>query len=69
MYYRDYVSVNPDVHHADPCITGTRIPVSILVASLADGTSMEEVLDAYPQLESKHILAALEYAAQHPGGV
>lgn len=52
------------IHHGEPCIAGTRIPVRIIVGSLADGLSFEEILAEYPQLQTADIQAALAYAAE-----
>ena len=57
--WQDRIVVAEDLHHGDPCIKGTRIPVRTLIGSLADGMRPEEILDAYPQLEEKDLLAAL----------
>jgi uncharacterized protein (DUF433 family) len=61
--WKEHIMVAPELHHGDPCITGTRIPVSIIVGSLADGMTAKEILDAYPQLSPADIQAALSYAA------
>jgi uncharacterized protein (DUF433 family) len=61
------VVVTPDIHHGDPCIKGTRIPVAIIVGSLADGMSPSEIRGAYPQLTMEDIHAALAYAAEVVG--
>ena len=61
--WQDRIAVDEDLHHGDPCIKGTRIPVRTLIGSLADGMRPEEVLDAYPQLAEEDLLAALAYAA------
>jgi uncharacterized protein (DUF433 family) len=45
------------------CIRGMRIPVSAIVAQIAHGSSTEEVLDAYPDLEQDDVREAVEYAA------
>ena len=58
------VVMDPEVHHGDPCIKGTRVPVSIIVGSIADGMGVEEVRAAYPQLSVEDIRAALAYAAE-----
>ena len=58
------VVIVPDLHHGDPCIKGTRIPVAMIVGSLADGMTPEEIQDAYPQLTVEDIQAALAYAAE-----
>jgi uncharacterized protein (DUF433 family) len=52
------------VHHGEPCITGTRIPVSVLVGSIADGDTVADLLEAYPALTHEDIAAALHYAAE-----
>ena len=61
--WEDHVTMDPDLHHGDPCITGTRIPVAMIIGSLADGMKDAEILEAYPQLKVKDIQAALAYAA------
>lgn len=62
--WKGRVLIDPAIHHGDPSIKGTRIPVSIIVGSIADGMSMSEVLHAYPQLTPEDIRAALAYAAE-----
>jgi len=61
--WRERVVCDPDLHSGEPCIKGTRIPVSILVDSLAD-MSMDELLAEYPQLSREDLQAALHYAAE-----
>lgn len=62
--WKERVIIDPDVHHGDPCIKGTRIPVNIIVGSIADGMDFKAVLAAYPQLTQEDINAALAYAAE-----
>jgi len=61
--WKERVTIDSDIHHGDPCITGTRIPVTTIVGSLADGMTVEEILEAYPQLTPIDVKAALAYAA------
>ena len=61
--WQDHIQIAPDLHHGDPCIKGTLIPVNTIIGSLADGMAVEEILAAYPQLTREDILAALAYAA------
>ena len=61
MYGR--ISINPKVCHGQACIRGTRIPVHQIVHMLANGDTIEELLEQYPSLERDDILACLDYAA------
>ena len=61
--WRQRIVCDPQVHHGEPCVCGTRIAVSVLVASLAD-MSIDELLGEYPQLTREDIQAALYYAAE-----
>jgi uncharacterized protein (DUF433 family) len=61
--WQDHVALSDDLHHGDPCIKGTRIPIRTLIGSLADGLKPEEILREYPQLSQDDLLGALAYAA------
>ena len=61
--WQERVVVDADLHHGDPCIKGTRIPVAMIIGSLADGMSYGQIRQAYPQLSDEDILASLAYAA------
>jgi uncharacterized protein (DUF433 family) len=62
--WRDRVNIDPDIRHGEPCIRGTRVPIAVIVGSLADGMSEEEIRQAYPQVTLEDIRAALAYAAE-----
>jgi uncharacterized protein (DUF433 family) len=59
--WHTYISVDPEIHHGEPCIKGTRIPVSVIVRSVTDGMTHDEIIDAYPQLTQESIQAAMSY--------
>jgi uncharacterized protein (DUF433 family) len=61
--WQERVVVDVDLHHGVPCIKGTRIPVAIIVGSLADGMTHDQIRQAFPQLTDDDISAALAYAA------
>jgi uncharacterized protein (DUF433 family) len=61
--WRDLVTSTPAVMHGQVCIRGTRIPVSLILGSLADGMTADEILADYPTLTHEAINAALAYAA------
>lgn len=47
-----------------PCIRGLRIPVATVVGMLAEGMSADEVVEAYPDLETADVQEALRFAAE-----
>lgn len=49
------ISVNPNVCFGKPCIKGTRIWVSMLLDMLADGMSMDQIIDDFPHLKREDI--------------
>ena len=61
---RDRIRIDPAIHHGEPCIVGTRIPVRTIVACLGDGDSVDDVLQNWPQLEREDVREALQYAAE-----
>ncbi len=65
--WHTFISVDPEIHHGEPCIKGTRVPVSMIVGSIADGMSFDEIIDAYPQLKEESIEAALKMNQRKTG--
>jgi uncharacterized protein (DUF433 family) len=63
MDWQEHITVNPAVLHGKACIRGTRIPVAVVLANLAEGLSIDEVIQSYPSLTAEGIQAALAYAA------
>ena len=57
------ITVASDVCHGKACIKGTRIMVSVILDSLAEGLTAEEILKDYPTLTKEDLQAALEYAS------
>jgi len=58
------ISSHPDLRGGEPCIKGTRIPVSVIVASVAQGLTRQDIIREYPQLMDEDITAALMYASE-----
>jgi uncharacterized protein (DUF433 family) len=63
MGWRERISIDPRIHHGKPCIKGTRVPASVIVGSVAEGNSVERILESWPQLTAEDIEAALRFAA------
>lgn len=57
------ITIDPEICHGKPCIKGTRIPVFVILDLLAANLSVEEIIEAYPDLAVEDIKAAIEYAA------
>jgi uncharacterized protein (DUF433 family) len=62
--WRRRITIDAAIHHGDPCITGTRVPVSVIAGSVADGDTFEQVSASYPQLAREDIQPALRFAAE-----
>ena len=58
------VTVDPGVCGGRPCIRDTRIEIAIILDGLAEGLTIEDIIDHYPQLTREDIRAALAYAAE-----
>jgi uncharacterized protein (DUF433 family) len=58
------IVVDPKIMVGKPVIKGTRIPVDMIIRQLAQGSTIEEILEDYPQLKRGDIRAALEYCAE-----
>jgi len=63
LNWRKYIVIDPDVLGGAPIIKGTRVPVQIVIGSLAGGMSVAEVCEQY-RLTPEHVQAALAYAAE-----
>lgn len=63
MEIAPHINVDPAICGGTPVITGTRIPVSIVLSSLASTMTEEEVLADYV-LTREQVKASLAYAAR-----
>jgi uncharacterized protein (DUF433 family) len=60
--WQDFFESKPNVCGGEVCAAGTRIPVTVILDSLAEGSTKEEILRSYPTLKAAHIDAALHFA-------
>jgi uncharacterized protein (DUF433 family) len=58
------ITVDPDTMGGMPCIRGLRIPVATVVAMVADGLTVAEIIDELPDLTAEDVAEALRYAAE-----
>jgi len=64
---KELIETNPEIMLGKPVIKGTRIPVELIVRKLGEGSTVEDLLDGYPNLSREAVLAALIYAANTIG--
>ena len=60
--WESFISGDPRILDGKPVITGTRVPVSIVVGSVGGGMTVAEVMEEY-RLTQDQVHAALSYAA------
>jgi uncharacterized protein (DUF433 family) len=59
----DRITFDQSVMGGKACIRGMRVTVSLIVNLVANGMGAEEIIEAYPYLESEDIRQALRFAA------
>ncbi|KPV64777.1 MAG: hypothetical protein AOA65_0844 [Candidatus Bathyarchaeota archaeon BA1] len=62
--WRSRIAVDPNVLAGKPIIKGTRISVELILDFLANGWTVEIILENYPQLRKEDIIAVLKYATE-----
>lgn len=60
----DRIRIDPQICHGQACVKGTRIPVHQIVRMLANGDTIEGLLEDYPSLTREDVLECLAYAAE-----
>ena len=58
------ITTDPDVMGGQPCIRGMRMPVATVVAMVADGMTVSEIMAEHPGLVPEDVREALLYAAE-----
>lgn len=61
--YKQHIAINPEVRFGKPTIIGTRITVFDVLNWLANGMTINEIIEDYPELDEDQIKACLAYAA------
>jgi uncharacterized protein (DUF433 family) len=57
---------DPEIMRGTPIFKGTRIPVDLVAGMLADGATVEEILEGYPTLNKERIAMAPLYMRAFP---
>jgi uncharacterized protein (DUF433 family) len=58
------IETNPRVCGGQPVFRGTRVPVRTVLASLAEGDTVEQIRQDFPTLTAEHLRVAIELARQ-----
>lgn len=56
------ITVDPKIFGGKPIVRGMRISVELVLSLLAQGQTVEAILEDYPELEADDIRACLAYA-------
>ncbi len=60
---KKYITSKSDVMGGTPCITGTRIPVEVILYRLKEGYTLKDLHKMYPWVELKKFEGVLEELA------
>lgn len=57
---RPALSRHPEILQGQVCLTGTRVPVDILLGCVREGLTLQEFLEQYPTVPKTQVEAALD---------
>lgn len=63
MKYEQHIVRDPAVCGGEPVIKGTRVTVRTILASLAEGAHVAEILSDFPTLTEDDVRAVIAFAA------
>lgn len=63
MNYTEHITRDPAVCGGEPVIRGTRVLLRTLLASLAQGDSVDDILRDFPTLTRQDLTAVIAFAA------
>ncbi len=63
MDYSQYITRDPKICGGQPVIKGTRVTLRTVLASLAEGADVSEILADFPSLTEEAVRAVIVFAA------
>ena len=63
MRSEQFFERRPDVCGGQPVLVGTRVPLRTVLASLAEGATVEQVVADFPTLTANQVRAVIAFAA------
>jgi uncharacterized protein (DUF433 family) len=67
MDWRAHIVRDPGICGGEPTFKGTRVTLRTVLASLAEGSSVEDILKDFPTLSAEAVRAAIAFAASSAG--
>ncbi|MCP9761699.1 DUF433 domain-containing protein [Lacihabitans soyangensis] len=64
MNRKSHIESNPNILFGKPVIFKTRISVDLILEKLASGDTIEDILEAYPNISKNDIFACLQFASE-----
>ena len=64
MKWQDYITSDPKILAGKPVIKGTRLSVGFILNLLAEGWSIEQILENYPNLILESLKAVFAFVAE-----
>lgn len=62
MDYQNFIVRDPQICGGQPVIKGTRVTLRTILASLAEGATIEEILKDFPTLSEEDVRAVIAFA-------
>ncbi len=59
----DVITIDNEIQHGKPVLKGTRLPIAVIIGSLAGGMTYDEVIQEYA-VTREQILASLAYFSE-----
>jgi uncharacterized protein (DUF433 family) len=67
MNWESHIVREPKICGGEPVFRGTRVTLRTVLASLAEGESVDVIVKAFPSLSEEHVRAAIAFAAASAG--
>ncbi|MBP6620494.1 MAG: DUF433 domain-containing protein [Leadbetterella sp.] len=64
MNWKSHIESNPNILFGKPVISKTRISVDLILEKLASGDTIDDILEAYPNISKNDIFACLQFASE-----
>jgi len=63
MDFEKHIASDTSICGGEPVIRGTRVTLRTVLACLADGDSIQQILDEFPSLTEEDVRAVIAFAA------